>query len=104
MIRFAFAAALAAAGAAACCILPMSIMLMGLAGSWLGVFGKAAAWAPHLVAAAILCTAAAWLISWQRGGLRRHAPALTGLTALNLLAWVVWAREAAINNCLITLM
>lgn len=104
MKHTALAAAIAAIGSSACCVLPMTFMLFGLGGSWLGVFGKAAAWAPAAVAAAFLATCLSWLLSWRQRKLRQQAPVLVWVTLLNFLAWAVWANEAAINDWLILQM
>ncbi|MEX3008579.1 hypothetical protein [Hoeflea sp. TYP-13] len=89
---------------AVCCVLPLALMLIGLGGAWLGVFGIIAAAGYYIAGAAALIIAAAWLIA-----IRRHATAATYRllflgSALTLVAWGVLLNEAMINNYLIELM
>ncbi len=95
---------LGALGVASCCVLPMTMMLLGLGGSWVAVFGKIAAFSFYVIALSAALVAAAWVISYRRGSLGRLKWWLGGTTGLTLLAWVVVANEATINDYLIMQM
>ncbi|RME17711.1 MAG: hypothetical protein D6801_02835 [Alphaproteobacteria bacterium] len=97
-------AGFAALGVAACCVLPMSLMMLGLGGAWVAVFGKVAAWSVVVLAVSSLLVAAAWAIAvWRRSvrGLRLWLSASTMLTALG---WIVFLNEARINDQFIAWM
>ncbi len=104
MIKPALMSTLAAVGVASCCILPMTLMILGIGGGWMAVFARAAAWAPLFITISAVMTALSWGLAWRRHQLRRLAPALAMLTAMTLLAWGIWANEAAINDLLISRM
>jgi hypothetical protein len=93
-----------ALGVSACCILPMTLMLFGLGGSWLAVFGTiAGASVPILTVSAILISLG-WLVAISRGVAWRQKCVLGGATFLTGLAWIVYLNEANINMQLIELM
>ncbi len=100
----ALASAGAAAIAAACCVLPMALMLVGLGGAWLAIFGRIAAIGFHLGALAVVLIVAAWIVALPRRSGRSTIVALSAGSALTLVAWVVLLNEAAINDYLISLM
>ncbi|WP_238704949.1 hypothetical protein [Parasedimentitalea marina] len=104
MIKPALMSTFAALGVASCCILPMTLMIFGVGGSWMAVFARTAAWAPLFIAVAASMTALAWGIAWRRHQVRRLIPTLAILTAMTLLAWGIWANEMAINDLLISWM
>lgn len=90
--------------AAACCVLPMAFMLVGLGGSWVAVFGMAAAAGYYVGGAAAVLLAVAWIVALRR---RTSAPTVAMLSAGTVgtaLAWVVMLNETAINDYLISLM
>jgi mercuric ion transport protein len=89
---------------AACCILPMALLLVGLGGSWIAVFGAIAAASLHVVVVAAVIIVTAWILAIRRKvSTRTYATLGTG-TALTIVAWVLVLNEAAINDYLITLM
>jgi len=53
----------------------MSLILLGLGGSWLAIFGKIAAVGFYVAAASMLLLLAGWIIA-----LRRHSPLRTAAT------------------------
>lgn len=96
--------ALAALGAATCCVLPMALILLGLGGAWLAVFGTLAAYALPVLAASSVLIAAAWAIAMYRALLARLAWRLAGATVILGLAWGMYLAEARINQMLMTWM
>ena len=82
----------------------MAMMLLGLGGSWIAVFGKIAAASYYVIALSSLLVVAAWVVSYRRGSMMRLKWWLGGTTALTLLAWVIVANEARINDFLIMQM
>lgn len=95
---------LLALGVAVCCILPMTLMLLGLGGAWLAVFGKiAGASIPVLTVSAILI-GIGWGAALLRGTAGQQKWLLGSATALTGLAWLVYLNEADINMQLIEMM
>ncbi|MBV1896859.1 MAG: hypothetical protein KUG70_10390 [Rhodobacteraceae bacterium] len=93
-----------ALGVATCCILPMTLMLVGLGGSWLAIFGTiAGASVPVLTASAILI-GLGWVLAVLRGIAWRQKWVLGGATFLTGLAWIIYLNEASINMQLIEMM
>jgi len=103
-LRASYLGSFAALGVATCCVLPMTMMLLGLGGSWIAVFGRIAAASVYVLAVSTLILAVAWAVSYRRGALAHLRWWLTGSTLLTALAWVVFLNEARINDVLITLM
>ncbi len=99
-----YVSALAALGVAACCVLPMTLMLLGLGGSWLAIFGRIAAASFVVLGLSSLVLVAAWAVAYRRGSLAHLKWWLAGSTVMMALAWVVVFNEARINDYLITLM
>ena len=99
-----YAGSLSALGVATCCVLPMTMMLLGLSGSWLAVFGKIAAASFYVLAIATVLLIAAWVLCHRRSSLPQMKGWLLGSTVLTVLAWVIVFNEARINDFLITLM
>ncbi|WP_271946493.1 hypothetical protein [Ruegeria faecimaris] len=95
---------LTALGVATCCVLPMTMMLLGLGGSWLAIFGKIAAASYYVLAISTALVAISWLVSYQRGSLTKLKWWLSGTTAITASAWVVVYNEARINDYLIMQM
>ena len=93
-----------ALGVASCCVLPMTMMLMGLGGSWLAVFGTIAAASYYVLAVSSFLVALAWLVSYRRRTIGNLKGWLAGSTALTAVAWVVVFNEARINDYLIMQM
>lgn len=99
-----YVGSVAALGVATCCVLPMTMMLLGLGGSWIAIFGKIAALSFYIlgVSTAIVCFA--WYLAYRQDALPRLGWWLIGSTAITLLAWIVVFNETRINDYLITLM
>ncbi len=93
-----------AALAAACCVLPLALMLIGLGGSWLAVFGVVAAAGFHVAAVSAAVLAAAWVAAIKRRAARRTYMALGIGSLTTAAAWGVMLNEATINDALISLM
>ena len=103
-LGFSYLASLGALAVASCCVLPMTLMLLGLGGSWVAIFGKIAAASYYLIALSTAVVLTAWVITFRRGSLARLKWWLGGTTALTLLAWVIMANETRINDFLIMQM
>ncbi|WP_246227817.1 hypothetical protein [Roseobacter ponti] len=99
-----YVGSIAALGVATCCVLPMTMMLLGLGGSWLAVFGKIAAASFVVLSIASVILLAAWIVTYRRGALDHLIAWLVGSSILTTLAWVIVFNEARINDFLITLM
>jgi mercuric ion transport protein len=103
-LNLSYLGSLSALGVASCCVLPMTMMLLGLGGSWLAIFGKIAAASYYVLAVSSALVAVAWLVCFQRGSLKKLKWGLAGSTALTALAWGVVFNEARINDYLIMRM
>ncbi|MEK6215854.1 MAG: hypothetical protein N2B03_01410 [Boseongicola sp.] len=82
----------------------MTMLLFGLGGSWLAVFGKIAAASYYVLAISSVLVAMSWLMSYRRSSTKRLMWWLSGSTALTALAWVVVINETRINDYLIMQM
>lgn len=82
----------------------MTMMLLGLGGSWIAVFGKIAAASFYVLGISTAILLLAWLVSYRRSSINRLKWWLGGSTSLTALAWVIVFNEARINDFLITLM
>ncbi|MGR3660789.1 MAG: hypothetical protein ACU0CA_06300 [Paracoccaceae bacterium] len=102
--KFGLAGAFTALGAAACCVLPMVMIMFGLGGSWLVVFSKVAAISPYVIAAAILLLLGGWVMAIRNGASTSTFTILTLGTSLSGLAWLVFLNEGSINDFLMTKM
>lgn len=87
-----------------CCVLPIGLMLLGLGGSWLAVFGKVAAISPYVAAVSVLLLSAGWLIAVRNNADTRTRLILVVSTALTVTGIFLILKEAAINDYLISLM
>ncbi|WP_264214184.1 hypothetical protein [Leisingera thetidis] len=96
--------AMSALGAASCCVLPMALMLLGLGGSWIAIFGRIAAVSYYVLAISTVLVAVSWLMARQRGTVAALKWWLAGSTVMTGLAWVIVFREAEINAYLILQM
>ena len=103
-LSLSYLGSVSALGVATCCVLPMALMLLGLGGSWLAVFGKIAAASYYVLAASSVLIAVSWLVSFRRGSANGLKGWLAGSTALTALAWVDVFNEARINDYLIMQM
>lgn len=91
----------AAFGVSLCCILPMILMLAGLGGNWIAVFGRIAALGYWVAGGAALLLAVAWVLALRRGAGRAVRARLAAGTALTFLAWGLLLNETRINDMLI---
>ncbi|NOD78554.1 hypothetical protein [Ruegeria sp. HKCCD4332] len=91
-------------GVATCCILPMALILLGLGGSWLAVFGKIAAASYCVLGGSTALLLLSGIVAYRHGSLDRLKWWLTGSFALTTIAWVIVLNEIRINDFLITLM
>ncbi|UWQ92872.1 hypothetical protein K3727_08870 [Rhodobacteraceae bacterium M382] len=89
---------------ASCCVLPMTMMLLGLGGSWLAIFGRIAAASYYVLAVSTAFVALSWWVSYQRGDPARMKWWLAGSTAITGVAWVILLSETQINDYLILQM
>ncbi|CTQ58309.1 hypothetical protein [Roseibium album] len=103
-IEFSYLSSFTALGVATCCVLPMTMMLLGFGGSWLVIFGKIAAASYYVLAVATLFAALSWWLSLRQGAVSRLKWWLTGSTAVTAAAWVIVFYETQINEFLITQM
>ncbi len=99
-----YVGSLSALGVATCCVMPMTMILLGLGGSWLSVFGKIAAASFYVLGIATVLLIAAWFQCVKQGSLNHLKGLLIGSTFLTAVAWVIVLNEARINDFLITLM
>ncbi|WP_271951125.1 hypothetical protein [Ruegeria faecimaris] len=99
-----FLGSFTALGVATCCILPMALILLGLGGSWLAVFGKIAAASYYVLGGSTALLFLSGIVAYRRGSLDRLKWWLTGSFALTAIAWVIVLNEIRINDFLITLM
>ncbi len=103
-VRTSVVSSFAALGVATCCVMPMTMLLLGLGGSWIAVFGKIAAASYYVLAGSTLIVGWAWIAAIRRGSARRLRGWLAFSTALTALAWALVFNETRINDILITLM
>lgn len=89
---------------AVCCILPVVLMMIGLGGSWLAVFGVIADAGYHVAAVSAILLAAGWIIAVRRRVGRSTFAALGAGTVATAAAWAIVSNESAINDYLISLM
>ena len=99
-----YLASFGALGVASCCVLPMTMMLLGLGGSWLAVFGKIAAASYYVLAISTVLVLASWVIARHRGAIAKLKWWLGGSTAVTAIAWVIVFNETRINDFLIMQM
>jgi mercuric ion transport protein len=104
LIGTSFSSSAAALGVATCCILPMTMMLLGLGGSWIAVFGKVAAASYYVLIVSGIFLLIGWVAAVRRGLPASQKWWLGLSTALTAIAWVIVVYETPINDYLITLM
>lgn len=102
--KLSLAGSVAAAITATCCVLPMALMLMGLGGAWIAVFGKVAAAGFYVGVLSTVLMGAAWFLAIRRGSGSSTIIALSAGSALIVVAWAVMLNETRINDYLISLM
>ncbi|UWQ32383.1 hypothetical protein K3555_17855 [Leisingera sp. M527] len=103
-LRLSYLGSMTALGVASCCILPMTMMLLGLGGSWIAIFGKIAAASYYVLAVSTVLVAVSWLMAHRRGTMAKLKWWLAGSAAMTGLAWVIASKEAQINEYLIMQM
>ncbi len=103
-LTLSYLGSVSALGVATCCVLPMAMMLLGLGGSWLAIFGKIAAASYYVLAISTALVAVSWFVAHRNGKLVKLKLWLVGSTAITALAWVIVFNEAQINNYLIMQM
>lgn len=103
-LSLSYLGSLSALGVATCCVLPMTMMLLGLGGSWLAIFGKIAAASYYVLTISTALVAISWLVSYRSGSLSKLIWWLLGTTLITGVAWVVVFNEARINDYLIMQM
>jgi len=103
-LSLSYLASLSALGVATCCILPITLMMFGLGGSWLAIFGTIAAASYYALAVSTGAVALAWAVSYQRNSLGRLKWWLGGSTAMTFIAWIVVTYQGPINDFLIQQM
>ncbi|WP_299662629.1 hypothetical protein [uncultured Ruegeria sp.] len=103
-LSLSYLGSLLALGVASCCVLPMTMMLFGMGGGWLAIFGKIAAASYHVLALSTALVAVSWVASHLAGSMQRLKWWLVGSTAMTGLAWVVVLYETRINDYLIMQM
>mgnify|MGYP005838733731 CR=1 FL=1 len=94
----------AAFGVSLCCVLPMILMLAGLGGSWIAVFGRIAALGYWVAGGPALLLTAGWVLTLWRGAGRGVRLRLAADTALTGLAWGLLVFETRLNDMLIEWM
>ena len=103
-LKLSYFGSLSALGVASCCVLPMTMMLLGLGGSWLAIFGNIAAASYYVLAVSSTLVVVSWLVCFQRGSLNQLKWWLAGSTAPTALAWSIVFNETRINDYLIMQM
>lgn len=103
-LSLSYLGSISALGVASCCVLPMTMMLLGLGGSWVAVFAKISAASYYVLAASTVLVAVAWFVAVRRGSIGKLKAWLAGSTILTALAWVVVFNQARINDYLIMQM
>ena len=82
----------------------MTMMLLGLGGSWLAIFGKVAAASYYVLTMSTAFVVISWMVSYRRGSLPTLKWWLAGTTPITGVGWVVVFNEAWINDYLIMQM
>ena len=100
-VNLSYLGSVSALGVATCCVLPMAMMLLGLGGSWLAVFGKIAAASYCVLAVSTALAAVSWFLAHLNGALANLKWWLVGSTAITASAWVIVFNEVQINDYLI---
>lgn len=99
-----YVGSLSALGVATCCVMPMTMILLGLGGSWLAVFGKIAAASYYVLGIATTFLIVAWFQCIRQCAPGQIKKWLFGSTVLTAIAWVIVLTQVQINDFLVTLM
>lgn len=102
--RVGFLGGIASLATAACCVLPITFMLLGAGGAWVAVLASAAAFSPYVIAISAAVLVAAWFVSLRNSAPRRTLALLGSGSLLTALAWIVLLNEEAMNDYLIQFM
>ena len=90
--------------ASACCVLPMSLMIAGLGGSWMAVFAPLSAASPYVLAVSVVLLAVAWFIALRRRASRGTLAMLSVGTLLVLVAWLLLVNEERLTMFFLSYM
>ena len=75
--------------AASCCVLPMSLMIAGLGGSWMAVFAPLSVASPYILGISVVLLAVAWFHALRRKPRRSTLAILSVGTFLAFIAWLL---------------
>src|SRR3546814_18738466 len=96
--RAGFVGSVVALLTATCCILPMALVLLGLGGSWIAVFGIVAAASLHVTGLAAALTVTGWILALRwRAGQRNYAILGAG-AGLTSLSWLSVLKEDTVHR------
>lgn len=93
-----------AALTAACCVLPMALMLAGVGTSFMWIFARGAAISPYIAGLAVLLNVVGWVVATRRGAAASVRAGLTIGSVLSLVAILLILGEGRVNDLLLTLM
>ncbi|QDG78183.1 hypothetical protein [Labrenzia sp. PHM005] len=99
-----YVASIGSIGVASCCVLPMTMMLLGVGGGWIAIFGQVTAYSYYVLGVSTALLIAVWFLSFRRQTIGRLKWWLSGSTIFTGTAWIIVAYEAAINDFLISKM
>ncbi|WP_299669639.1 hypothetical protein [uncultured Ruegeria sp.] len=85
-LSLSYLGSVSALGVATCCVLPMVMMLLGLGGSWLAVFGRIAAASYYVLAISTALVAVSWIVAHGNGTLANLKWWFVGSSAITALA------------------
>jgi mercuric ion transport protein len=96
-------AALAALVGATCCVLPLALASVGLAGAWIANIGIFVTYRSHITVAAFGLIALGWAVAFRRRASRRTIFILGAATVLVVIALALAAYEPQLTRYLISL-
>jgi mercuric ion transport protein len=97
------AAAVAALVGASCCVLPLALAWLGLAGAWIANLGIFVVYRPYITAAALLLIGLGWVIAIRRRAANRTFVVLALATVLVGGAMLVSYYETELTRYLVAL-
>jgi mercuric ion transport protein len=97
-LRASLVSSFAALGVATCCVMPKTMMLLGLAGDWIVIFGQIAAASTYVLAGSTVLILLAWILAVHRHAFARLKVWLKLSTGLTALAWGIFLNETQIND------
>lgn len=89
-------------GVATCYVLPVSMMLFAMGGSWTAMFGKIAAASSYGFALATMAAIISWVTSYRRDEVSKLMWWLIGTTAMTVTTWIVVLNQTGISDILIS--